>query len=108
MPKNEEIKKLSEAQIEMCIAVLETLNLDGKQIINLPEDKRIALMKAAGLLSRPQKNEYLARKKDAKKANKRIVHFQDKHARNTTGIISAREATIFSAPKMIAPVEKKD
>ena len=108
MPKNEEIKKLSEAQIEMCIAVLETLNLDGKQIINLPEDKRIALMKAAGLLSRPQKNEYLARKKDAKKANKRIVHFQDKHARNTTGIISAREATIFSAPKMIAPVEKPD
>lgn len=101
MPPKKEIEKLTETQIEMCIAVLETLNNDGKQVVNLSEEKRIALMKAAGLLSRPQKNEYLARKKDAKKANKRIVHFQDKDARNTTGIRSARDATIFTAPKMI-------
>ncbi|MDA0196048.1 MAG: SDR family oxidoreductase [Bacteroidetes bacterium] len=93
--------KLSQEQIGQCISILETLNADTNQIFEIPKEKRIALIMAAGLLSRPSREEFLRRKKDAKKADKRKILARDKHSRNGTGIRSAREASIFSAPKMI-------
>ena len=57
---------------------------------------------AAGLLSRPSREEFARRKKEAKKAQKRKLKEKDKHARNATGIRSAREASIFIAPAMLA------
>ncbi len=93
--------KLSQEQIDSCIAMLETLNTDTNQIFEIPKDKRLALIMAAGLLSRPSREEFLRRKKDAKKAAKRKIIERDKHARNATGIRSAREAMVFTAPKMI-------
>ncbi len=98
----EEIKKpLTQEQIEACIATLETLNADTNQIFEIPKDRRLALIMAAGLFSRPSREEFLRRKKDAKKAEKRKIKERDKHARNNTGIRSAREAIVFVAPKMI-------
>ena len=96
-----EVGKLSEEQIDLCISMLEKLNADTNQIFEIPKDKRLSLIMAAGLLSRPSREEFLRRKKDAKKAAKRKIIERDKHARNGTGIRSAREATIFTAPKMI-------
>lgn len=108
--QNEEIaEKLNQEQIEECISVLEQLLGDTNQLFDLPEDKRIALMSAAGLLSRPNREEFDRRKKDAKKAAKRKRIERDKHARKETGIRSAREAAIFIAPKLLAPTQvKKD
>ncbi len=99
--KNEESVKLSPEQIAECISVLETLNSDSAQIFEIPKDQRLALIMAAGLFSRPSREEFLRRKKDAKKAEKRKLAEKDKHARNATGIRSAREATIFIAPSII-------
>ena len=108
--QNEDIaEKLNQEQIEECISVLEQLLGDTNQLFDLPEDKRIALMSAAGLLSRPNREEFDRRKKDAKKAAKRKRIERDKHARKETGIRSAREAAIFIAPKLLAPTQvKKD
>lgn len=94
--------KLTEAQIDECIKVLETLNTDTDQIFDIPKDKRLSLIMSAGLLSRPSREEFLRRKKHAKKAAKRKIAEKDKQSRNRTGIRSAREATVFVAPKMIA------
>ncbi|CAM4212299.1 SDR family NAD(P)-dependent oxidoreductase [Gillisia limnaea] len=101
---NEDVAKaLSEAEIHKCISVLEQLVGDTNQLFDLPEEQRIALMAAAGLLTRPNKDEFARRRKDAKKAAKRKMIERDKHARKETGIRSAREAAVFSAPKLIAP-----
>lgn len=96
----EELNQISEEQIDKCIAILESLNANTNQIFEIPREKRTALLMAAGLLSRPSREEFARRKKDAKKAEKRKIAERDKHARNGTGIRSAREATIFIAPSM--------
>ncbi|MCV9387814.1 SDR family NAD(P)-dependent oxidoreductase [Reichenbachiella ulvae] len=100
--KKQEEEKISLEEIEKCIAILESLNADTNQIFEIPKDKRLALIMAAGVLSRPSREEFLRRKKEAKKAEKRKIAERDKHARKNTGIRSAREALIFEAPKMIA------
>jgi len=102
MKNKEEIaEKLSQTQIDTCISILEKLVGDTNQVFDLPEEKRIALMSAAGSLTRPSREEFSRRKKDSKKATKRKMIERDKHARKETGIRSAREATIFIAPTLI-------
>ena len=97
--ENQEIAK--QEDIEKCIAVLNLLINDTSQLFDLPEEQRVALMTAAGFLSRPNKEEFTKRRKDAKKAAKRKMIERDKHARKETGIRSARESTIFIAPDFI-------
>ncbi len=96
-----EKEKLSQEQIDLCLAVLQTLNEDTNQIFDIPKPKRVDLLMAAGLLSRPSREEFARRKKEAKKAQKRKLKEKDKHARNATGIRSAREAVVFKAPIML-------
>ena len=99
--KNSTKDEVSAEEINSCISVLQKLVGDTNQIFNLPEEKRIAIMTAAGLLTRPNREEFSRRKKDAKKAEKRKMVARDKHARKETGIRSAREASVFVAPLMI-------
>ncbi len=101
-------KQLSEAEIAKCILILEALNADTNQIYDLPEEVRVSLMTAAGLLSRPSREEFLRRRKDSKKAQKRKQKERDRHARKETGIRSARESTVFVAPPMIALTGDED
>ncbi|MEO9483797.1 MAG: SDR family oxidoreductase [Ekhidna sp.] len=107
MEINEGEDQLSKEQIDQCISILATLNGDTRQIFEIPKDQRIELIKQAGRLSRPQRDEFKRRKKDAKKIAKRKAAEKDKHARNKTGIRSAREAAVFVAPKMIGQAEEK-
>ena len=100
--------KLSQEEIDTCISMLEQLVDNTNQVFELPEEKRIALMKAAGKLTRPHKDEFTKRRKDAKKAAKRKMIERDKHARKETGIRTAREATIFIAPKLLELPEEKE
>ncbi len=101
---------ISPSEIDHCIAVLNKLVEDTNQIFEIPEDKRIALIKVAGQLSRPNREEFSRRVKDAKKNEKRKQAIRDKHARKETGIRSAREAHIFVAPKLLqaADLENKE
>lgn len=98
----EEVPKGIEKQVEECIKVLESLNAETDKIFEIPKELRTALIMAAGRLSRPSREEFHRRKKDAKKAAKRKIVEKDKHARKNTGIRSAREASVFIAPQMIA------
>lgn len=92
----------SEEQINQCIEVLESLTVDTNQIFEIPKAQRLALLMAAGKLSRPDKQELLKRKKGARKSIKKKQQEKDKQSRKKTGIRSAREASIFVAPTMIA------
>ena len=99
--KENKSTKSSSEEIDSCISVLNSLLEDTNQLFELPEAQRVSLLKAAGLLSRPNKEEFLARGKNAKKAAKRKIIERDKHARKETGIRSAREDVIFVAPKFL-------
>lgn len=101
------VETISSDEIDQCIFLLNKLVGNGYRILELPEEKRVALLKAAGHLSRPAKNEFKQRKKDAAKAAKRKMIERDRHARKETGIRSAREAAVFVAPKLLtAPIRK--
>ena len=104
MMMNDEIAttSLSTEQIEQCIALLTQLNTNTDQIFDIPKDQRTALIKAAGQFSRPDRDELLRRKKDGRLVAKRKKEKQDKTARKVTGIRSAREASVFVAPKLLA------
>lgn len=108
MIMNEEIEiknSLSAEEINRCIAVLEQLNAETSQIFEIPKEQRTALIKAAGKFSRPDREEFARRKKDAKALAKRKEETRDRVARKETGIRSAREASIFVAPKLLASYE---
>ncbi|MBB3697074.1 SDR family NAD(P)-dependent oxidoreductase [Flammeovirga yaeyamensis] len=104
----EDKQPLSEQQIDECIKILQTLSADAVQLYDLSEEKRVALIKAAGQLSRPNREEFGKRKKDIKKAAKRKEQERNKHARKSTGIRSAREASVFVAPRILENMEIPD
>lgn len=101
-------QKVTREQIEKCILVLKELVDDTNQLFDLPEDQRISLMAAAGALTRPNRDEFARRRKDAAKAAKRKMIERDKHSRRETGIRSAREAAIFEAPKLLQPAQLEE
>jgi len=101
-PKNSSI---SELEIDNCIATLQQLVDHTNFIFDIPKEKRTALIKASGQLSRPSREEFSRRKKDAKKAQKRKKAAKDRCARKETGIRSAREASVFIAPKLLPTAE---
>ena len=103
----DESKYISTEEIESCIAILEQLVADTDQIFEIPKPQRTALIKASGQLSRPSREEFSRRKKDAKKAAKRKQAARDKNARKITGIRSAREAHVFVAPKLLPEADLK-
>ena len=84
------------------VFTLAQLNTDTDQIFDIPAEQRIALIKAAGQFSRPNRDEFSRRVKDGKLATKRKMEKRDKTARKETGIRHAREASVFVAPKLLA------
>jgi NAD(P)-dependent dehydrogenase (short-subunit alcohol dehydrogenase family) len=107
MKKNEKDQgcSISSEEIEKCIAILTYLNANTDEIFEIPKEQRTALIKASGMFSRPERDEFSRRKKDAKKAEKRKQAARDKSARKVTGIRSAREAIVFVAPKLLPASE---
>jgi len=93
---------INATEIDRCIALLTQLNADTDQIFDIPLAQRTALIKAAGQFSRPDRDEFSRRIKDGKLAAKRKLEKKDKTARKETGIRSAREASVFVAPKLLA------
>ena len=101
MKEQDTLQEISEAEIDKCISILEHLVNNTDEIFEISKEKRTALIKASGMFSRPNRDEFSRRKKDAKKAQKRKKAAKDKNARKVTGIRSAREAVVFVAPKLL-------
>lgn len=94
-------QKLSQDQIQTCVSVLEHLVNNTLDLAGLPEDQRVALMSAAGRLSRPAKDELKRRTKEKQKADRKKNTHKERQARAATGIRRAREASVFTAPAQI-------
>ncbi|RXP61902.1 SDR family NAD(P)-dependent oxidoreductase [Lutibacter sp. HS1-25] len=96
---------ITSEEIAKCIAVLSQLVNNTSQIFDIKKEQRTELIKVAGMFSRPNRDEFSRRKKDGKKAAKRKLEAKDKTARKETGIRSARESVVFTAPKLLAASE---
>jgi len=93
--------RYSEEEIARCIALLDDLVATSGQVY-LTEEQRIALMTAAGKFSRPDRDEIRKRRRDIKKMERQRVVQGERAIRASTGIRSARQAAVFTAPKQIA------
>ncbi len=85
-------------EIDKCISMLDELARDPGRFATLAEEQRIALLKAAGAISRPGRAEAKKRNKAAKQARGMELLENDRRVRNTTGIRSARMDATFKAP----------
>jgi NAD(P)-dependent dehydrogenase (short-subunit alcohol dehydrogenase family) len=87
--------------IEACIPLLEYLVHHSELLTHLSGDQRVSLLKAAGRLSRPDREEIKKRRKDVTQTRRQAVISQDRRARAATGIRKARNAAIFKAPAQL-------
>jgi NAD(P)-dependent dehydrogenase (short-subunit alcohol dehydrogenase family) len=94
------MRKSSE-EIDKCISTLKDLLNDAALLANLPEEQRIALLKASGEISRPDRRERKNRNKNVDRTAHLTALEKDRCARNATGIRSARRAATFTAPAQI-------
>lgn len=95
--------------IRACIPVLEYLVRQSEKLAGLDESERIALMAAAGRLSRPDRKEINKRRKAINSEGLRSIREKERASRALTGIRSARTATVFEAPLMIGePCSSKE
>lgn len=88
--------------IKDCISKIETLAKHSEQLALMTEEDRVALLKATGKLSRPDREEIRKRQKDVKRIRKKKVRDENKLAREKTGIRNARTYNVFQAPDQIA------
>ncbi|MBI5415959.1 MAG: SDR family NAD(P)-dependent oxidoreductase, partial [Candidatus Omnitrophica bacterium] len=90
--------KYSEDQIRACVALLEDLVQNSVELAHLSPELRVALIAAAGRLSRPERDEIRKRKRDSRRIKRQRVVNYERRLRASTGIRSAREAAVFTAP----------
>ncbi len=88
--------------VQNCIALLDNLNRNAGLLARLPKSQRIALLTAAGQLSRPDRRERKIRNKEKNRLERQKVVLQERSARASTGIRRARDASVFTAPLYIA------
>lgn len=104
--ENQTIKSsFSPEEIETCLKVLASFADKTEQLTLLTHEQRISMFKAAGTISRPDREEARKRQKDVKKLRKQTEKETNRTARKLTGIRSAREIPVFSAPEEITFTE---
>lgn len=84
--------------LKRCIQTLETILQDRGVLARAPEEIRIALMVAAGRVSRPNRVEALKLSRELRNQKKQVLETQDRKTRATTAIRQARSAYVFTAP----------
>jgi NAD(P)-dependent dehydrogenase (short-subunit alcohol dehydrogenase family) len=88
-------------EIDTCLKVLQSFAEKSEQLTLLTHEQRVAMFKASGAISRPDREEAKKRQKDVKKLRKQNEKMANRSARRLTGIRTARENTVFTAPLQI-------
>lgn len=92
----------SKDPVSDCLHTLKKLIADSEYFASLPQAQRIELLKAAGQLSRPDQVERVKRSRAIQRQRGRRIFESERQARRATGIRSAREASVFTAPEKLA------
>lgn len=86
---------------ESLIRGLKELADNPEMFARLTDDERIALLKAAGQISRPGRADDVLRRKAMRMRQCREEDEAEREARRSTGIRSAREESVFTAPARV-------
>lgn len=95
------MNELSSEEIQRCIATIERLGQDPERFASLQEEERIALLRAAGRLSHPTRQDADARTKASSRLAKHLSRQNDRALRAKTGLREARKTAVFVAPKQV-------
>ena len=99
--KDIEAKKITSEELKASLEVLKSLVADSDALVLLDEQDRIELLKAAGILSRPDRTELKKRRKALNDQRKNKIRKKDRVARGTAGIRAARTSDVFTAPDQL-------
>ena len=84
---NKKIKKYSIEEIDACISILEDLLSEKDQLVALPEEQRIALLRVTGKISRPGRDEIKKRNKAVRENRNSQKMEKNRQAREKTGMV---------------------
>src|SRR5208282_1330013 len=93
--------KYSIVEIQRCINLLDDLVKNSVELAHLSDEQRIAILKAAGEISRPDRDEIRKRKRDRVRLKKQRIEDHERKIRRSTQIRRARKAAVFTAPKAV-------
>jgi len=96
--ETEQTQHYGTKEINHCIHILTHMVNNSEDFVALPKEKQIELIKIAGQLSRPDCHELKKRNKAIRKMKRQQIVSSERKARAATGIRSARDAAVFSAP----------
>ncbi len=91
----------SPQKVQECIELLKGLLHSNEQLARLAHEQRVELLRISGELSRPSRDEIRKRRKDFRKVKRQNIEKHQRRVRAATGIRTAREATVFTAPLQI-------
>jgi len=100
--------EFSKEDITTCLKVLQRFAEQSEQLTLLSQEDRIAMYKAAGTISRPDRKEAKKRHKDVKKLKREAEKEENRRARKLTGIRAAREVSVFTAPLQIENLSSQE
>jgi hypothetical protein len=92
--------------IAQSLDLLKALAGDAEAWAALSEEQRIELMQLCGEISRPNRNDVRLRQKQIRKRELRAIAAREREARAQTGIRSARQASVFTAPVRLLAAPK--
>ncbi|MBC7429135.1 MAG: SDR family oxidoreductase [Bacteriovorax sp.] len=95
------MKEFSLNDVIESISLLEHVAVNSELLTELTEEQRVALFRACGFISRPDKKEIKKRQKDVKFTRQKNLVEQSRLKRAYTGIRSARENAVFVAPEQL-------
>ena len=93
--------EFSESEIQIAIKILQGISDDTSQLTYLSKEDRIALLRACGEISRPDRQEIRKRKRDSRRLKNHRTDQHQRTLRKETGIRSARETAVFIAPSSV-------
>jgi len=96
---------LTQDEINNSIKILKNFADKTELLALLTEEQRVGILKAAGKLSRPDRYEIRKRSRDSRRLRRQTNMANNKSVRKITGIRTAREVDVFSAPARIENIE---
>jgi NAD(P)-dependent dehydrogenase (short-subunit alcohol dehydrogenase family) len=87
--------------LRVCRTTLEAIVRDRGLLAALSQEERVALLKAAGQVSHPNKKEHRREAKAFRGKLREETRAQDRRAVNATGIREARQQSVFVAPPLL-------
>jgi NAD(P)-dependent dehydrogenase (short-subunit alcohol dehydrogenase family) len=93
--------QVTSEELKNCIDILQRLSKNQSQLQSLDEIDRISLLKSAGIISRPDRNERRKYTKSLQVGKRKSTTVNDRKARAKAGIRTARETSVFVAPDQL-------